>query len=276
MFGIEGVRVLAAGEVGGELHLLVETNEQVEGCRSCGVVAVAHRRREHLLRDAPFGHRSVVVMWRKRIFRCAEPACPVTTFSEDHPLAGHRAALTRRAITWAVDALEQDDTTVSALARRLGVGWHTLWRAVKVEAAARVARPGRLDGVETLGVDEHVWRPGRFGAGREVTVMVDLTRGVDGVLRARLLDMAAGRSGTVYKRWLGAQAPAFRAGVKHAALDPFRGYANALARRAWGRRRGPGRVLCRPPGYADVVDVCAAQGGAGGCDVGIIRCCPRR
>jgi transposase len=43
-----------------------------------------------------------------------------------------------------------------------------------------------------------------------------------------VLDMAAGRSGTGYKTWLDAQAPAFRAGVKHAALDPFRGYANAL------------------------------------------------
>ena len=80
-------------------------------------------------------------------------------------MAGHRAALTRRAITWAVEAVEADDTTVSALARRLGVGWHTLWRAVRVEAAGRVVRPGRLDGVEPLGVDEHVWRPGRFGAG---------------------------------------------------------------------------------------------------------------
>ena len=46
MFGMKGVRILAAG-----------------------VVAVTHRRREHLLRDAPFGHRPVVVMWRKRIFR---------------------------------------------------------------------------------------------------------------------------------------------------------------------------------------------------------------
>lgn len=124
MFGVDGVRVLAAGEVGHELHLLVETVPQVEGCRSCGVVAVPHRRREHLLRDAPFGHRPVVVMWRKRMFRCAEPACPVGTFSEEHPLAAQRAALTGRAITWAVDALESDDTTVSALARRLGVGWH--------------------------------------------------------------------------------------------------------------------------------------------------------
>jgi len=31
MFGTKGVRILAAGEVGGELHLLVETSEQVEG-----------------------------------------------------------------------------------------------------------------------------------------------------------------------------------------------------------------------------------------------------
>jgi transposase len=228
MFGVPGIRVLAAGEVGGELHLLVETVAELEGCRSCGVVAVPHRRREHLLRDAPFGHRPVVLMWRKRIYRCAEPACPVTTFSEDHPLADRRAALTRRAITWATDALEQDDTTVSALARRLGVGWHTLWRAVRTEAAVRAARPGRLDGVTALGVDEHVWRPGRYGADRDVTVMVDLTRGGDGRLRARLLDVVPGRSGTAYKGWLDAQTPEFRQGVKHAALDPFRGYANAI------------------------------------------------
>jgi hypothetical protein len=88
------------------------------------VVAAAHRRQEHLLRDAPFGHRPVVVMWRKRIFRCVEATCLVGTFSEEHPVAGERAALTGRAITWATDVLAQDDTTVSALARCLDVGWH--------------------------------------------------------------------------------------------------------------------------------------------------------
>src|SRR3954451_19082325 len=53
-----------------------------------------------------------------------------------------------------------------------------------------------------LGVDEHVWRPGRYGAGRDVTVMVDLTRASDGRLRAWLLDVVLGRSGTAYKNWL--------------------------------------------------------------------------
>jgi hypothetical protein len=36
MFGVPGIRVLAAGEIGGELHLLVETVDEVEGCRACG------------------------------------------------------------------------------------------------------------------------------------------------------------------------------------------------------------------------------------------------
>lgn len=36
MFGVDGIEVLAAGEVAGELHLLVQTAEQVQGCRECG------------------------------------------------------------------------------------------------------------------------------------------------------------------------------------------------------------------------------------------------
>ena len=66
----------------------------------------------------------------------------------------------------AADALSDDDTTVNALARRLGVDWHTLWDALKVEAHRRADDPERLSGVESLGVDEHIWRPGKFGAGR--------------------------------------------------------------------------------------------------------------
>ena len=58
--------------------------------------------------------------------------------------------------------------------------------------------------------------------------MVDLTRDASGCLRARLLDVVPGRSGTAYAAWLQGQQPAFVAGVEHAALDPFRGYANAI------------------------------------------------
>src|SRR5215203_6069415 len=69
-----------------------------------------------------------------------------------------RMALTVQAVRWAVDALSCDDTTVSALARHLGVDWHTCWDAVEVEAKARVADPARRQNVKTLGVDEHIVR----------------------------------------------------------------------------------------------------------------------
>jgi len=146
----------------------------------------------------------------------------------DDELAAPRALLTRRAVVWAADALTDDDTTVAALARRLGVDWHTLWDALKVEARRRAEHPDRLPGVSALGVDEHVWRPGRFGAGREVTCMVDLSRDANGHVRARLLDLVLGRSGPAYATWLDARTEQFRVHVKHAALDPFRGYPNAL------------------------------------------------
>ena len=183
----------------------METDQTVTGCGRCGVLAAAHGRREQVLHDAPFGHRRVRLRWRKRLWRCREPACATGTFTEVHDLAGPRAVLTARAVVWATDALAEDDTTVSALARRLGVDWHTLWHAVKVEAERRLARPGRLAGVSALGVDEHVWRPGRFGAGRDVTGMVDLSRDQHGRVRARLLDLVPGRSGPAYRAWLDAR-----------------------------------------------------------------------
>jgi hypothetical protein len=78
-------------------------------------------------------------------------------------------------VAWATSALSYDDTTVSALARHLGVDWHTCWDAVEIEARARTADPARPAGVTTLGVDEHIWRPSRIGTDRAVTIMVDLT-----------------------------------------------------------------------------------------------------
>jgi len=191
-------------------------------------VAIAHGRRRVTAADASCFGMSVLVVWLKRVWRCLESACPAGTWSEVHELVGPRAVLTSRAIGWATDALARDDTTVSALARHLGVDWHTLWRAVKTEATARTTRPGRLSTVRTIGVDEHIWRTLTRSADRAVTAMVNLTRDDQGTLHARLLDVVPGRSGTAYAGWLRAQPAGFVAGIEQAALDPFRGYANAI------------------------------------------------
>ncbi|PZS30435.1 MAG: ISL3 family transposase [Pseudonocardiales bacterium] len=212
-----------------KLVITVETEAAVTGCPSCGDVATGHGRRRVRAADAPCFGVAVLLIWLKRVWRCVETDCPQLTWSETHELVGTRAVLTSRAVVWAVDALAHDDTTVSALARHLRVDWHTLWRAIKADATDRISRPGRLTGVRTLGVDEHIWRPGQFRANeRAVTSMVDLTRDADGRLHARLLDVRPGRSGTVYAGWLGEQTKDFIDAVEHAALDPFRGYANAI------------------------------------------------
>jgi transposase len=210
------------------LVLTVESDQLEHGCPGCGVLAVGHGRRCRVLHDAPSLGRVTVLRWRSRVWRCLEPSCATTTFTEQHPIAPPRAVLTVRAVRWATDALSYDDTTVSALARHIGVAWHTAWSAIETEAKARVAQPERLAGVKTLGVDEHIWRPSRVGTDRAVTIMVDLTRDQDGCLHARLLDAVVGRSGTAYKTWLQAQPDGFTATVEQAALDPFRGYANAI------------------------------------------------
>ena len=228
-FDVPGMHVLDVAVDGrGRLVLTVESGQLEAGCPGCGVLATSHGRYEQTLHDAPCFGRVSVVRWRKRRWRCREPLCPTGTFSEVHDLAPPRAVLTVRAVRWATDALAHDDTTVSALARHLGVDWHTCWSAVEVEARARVGQPERLAGVKTLGVDEHIWRPSRVGVDRAVTIMVDLTRDQDGCLHARLLDAVVGRSGTAYKTWLNNQPDGFIAGVETAALDPFRGYANAI------------------------------------------------
>jgi transposase len=72
-----------------------------------------------------------LVRWRKRIWRCAEQSCEVSSWTEDDAYAAKRSKLTARAIVWAVDALRHDDTTVSAIARHLGVDWHTAWAGIQ-------------------------------------------------------------------------------------------------------------------------------------------------
>lgn len=213
----------------GLVVLDVESDADLTGCPDCGVVAVGHGRHVEVLHDAPCFGTPVRVRWRKRIWSCPEPSCRRGIWTEEHDFAPPRAKLTSRAVKWAVSLLRLDDTTVSAIARRLGVNWHTCWNAVRKHAETSIDIKKRASGVKAIGVDEHIWRPSRISsADKAVTVMVDLTRGPDQRLCARLLDAVQGRSGTVYADWLKEQGVEVIVSVECAALDPFRGYRNAI------------------------------------------------
>jgi len=210
--------------VGSEWQLDVETMATVVGCRGCGVRAELQGRRTVRVRDLPIGGRPVVLLWRKRIWRCREEACEVRTWTEQVAAIGPRAVLTQRARAEACRRVGKDAHAVAAVARDLGVGWATIMRAVADHGRPLVEDPGRLDGVAALGLDETSFlKATRVASTRWVTGLVDLERG-------RLLDVVADRTRTAVDGWLGARSRDWRAQVATVALDPWRGYAARLAR----------------------------------------------
>ncbi|GEO90706.1 ISL3 family transposase [Kocuria flava] len=228
LFDLSDVHVLTIERHHSSFTLVVETVPSLVGCPCCGVLAADHGRVAVLLHDLPFAGVPVRVVWRKRRYRCHEMACEVTTFSEVHELAAPRAKLTSRAVAWAVAQLRYHDIAVSALAEMLGVAGNTVWDAIVPVIEAQLAAEDRLAGVDTLGVDEHVWCHVGPPGTRLVTGIVDHSRDEHGRSRARLLDLVAGRTGAAYGDWLTEQGKAFTNGIRTATLDPFHGYANAI------------------------------------------------
>jgi transposase len=222
LLGLDGFEVLAAQVVGGEWQLEVQTTATVIGCVGCGVRAAPHGRRTVRVRDLPIGGRPVVLLWRKRIWRCREPACAVRTWTERVAAIRPRAVLTERARAEACRRVGKDAHAVAAVARDLGVGWATIMRAVHEHGTPLVDDPTRLDGVAALGLDETTFlKATRRAPTRYVTGLVDLEQG-------RLLDVVADRTRAAVDGWLHARPRGWLAQVTTVALDPWRGYASAL------------------------------------------------
>jgi transposase len=107
------------------------------------------------------------------------------------------------------------------------VSWGTANDAVVAEGKrVLIDDPARFDGVQVLGVDEHVWRHTRKGD-KYLTVIIDLTGIRDGTGPARLLDMVEGRSKQAFKTWLTDRPQAWRDGIEVVAMDGFTGFKTA-------------------------------------------------
>jgi zinc-finger of transposase IS204/IS1001/IS1096/IS1165/Helix-turn-helix domain of transposase family ISL3 len=230
LLGLDGFEVIAAQVVGGEWQLEVQTTATVVGCQGCGVRAELHGRRTVRVRDLPISGRPVVLLWRKRLWRCRESACGVRTWTEQTRAIHPRAVLTQRARAEACRRVGKDAHAVAAVARDLGVGWVTIMRAVHEHGTLLVDDPTRLDGVATLGLDETSFlRATRLAPTRWVTGLVDLEGG-------RLLDVVADRTRAVVDTWLHARPRGWLAQVGTVALDP----GVATRARWWHRLAMPG------------------------------------
>ena len=225
VLGLEGFVLLAAAEVDGELHQLVETQANAVACTGCGTRAVSKGRRRTKVRDLTCGGRPVVVVWNKRLWRCPDDDCDVNSWTETSPLIASRACLTERARAEACRRVGQDNHAVAQVGRTLGVGWWAVMHAVRDHGTPLVEDPARIGVVGGLGLDETAFL--RANARRHsifVTGFVDIVTG-------RLLDIVAGRSARAVEAWLANQPQVWLAGVHTVAIDPHRGYANAVAER---------------------------------------------
>ena len=218
-----GFVVGARLEVDGEWWLHVETTADVVGCEACGTRAVGHGRRRVKVRDLPVAGRPVVLVWAKRLWRCPDPDCEVVTWSEDLDGIAPRAALTERARRDACRRVGRDAQSVARVARDFGVSWHTAMAAVRDHGRPRVDHLSRLGAPSALGLDETAF----LAANAEhptllVTGFVDLDR-------HRLVDVVENRSAQAVSAWLRSKPEQWREGIVTVAIDPYRGYARAVA-----------------------------------------------
>ena len=194
-------------------------------CKACGAQGQACGTVARRLAHVPAGWRPTQLLVRLRRFACTH--CCRVWRQDTSTLAEPRARLTRSAVEWGLRALALECMSVSRVAAALGISWHTANNAILTQAEQAITgNPHRFDGVEVLGVDEHVWRHTKRGD-KYVTVIIDLTPVRDRSGPARLLDVVPGRSKKVLKTWLSQRDQDWRGRVEVVAMDGFTGFKSA-------------------------------------------------
>jgi transposase len=222
LVGLPGLVVGAQQVIDGELWLFAESTADLMGCSGCGSRATGHGRARTLVRDLAVSGRPTVLCVAKRRWRCVEPDCEVNTWTEQVPGIASRAVLTERARRRIAEMVNQDGDSIAAAAASFGVGWHTANQAVVDYTDPHVEDPGRLVGVEAIGVDEKRFlNAGPTSRTRYTTQIIDLDR-------HRVLDVLEGRSRDVVGDWLQERGTDWCANIRLATLDPSAGYRRAL------------------------------------------------
>lgn len=239
-FGVFGLAVVSERVEAGELVVEVESpGGQAVFCGGCGHRARSKGRRMVVLRDAEAaGTTPVRVLWNKRIWSCANDGCEARTWTEKTGLAEPRRVLTRRAGEWAVQRLAAVEGSVASLARKLGVGWQTLWTAITPIAQQAVDGPGRVGEPVRVGVDETVM--GSATRRRFVSAAVDADTG-------QVMDVFDSRDAADLERWARTRPREQMAAVEVVCLDPHEGYRKAVRRlKAQGVLANSVRVAADP------------------------------
>jgi transposase len=141
---------------------VVDADPGERWCRRCGCEGVVRDSVVRQLAHEPFGWRPTTLMVTVRRYRCT--GCGRVWRQDTTKAADPRARLSRRGLTWALEAIVCQHLTVARVADALAVAWNTANDAVLAEGRrVLISDPDRFDAVTTIGVDEHAWRHTRKG-----------------------------------------------------------------------------------------------------------------
>ena len=137
--------------------LLCRVIEPDDWCRRCGCQGVPRDTVTRRLAHEPFGWRPTTLVVRIRRYRCSE--CAHVWRQDTTQAAEPRARISRIGLRWALVGLVCQHLSMARIAEGLGVSWTTANTAVLAEGQRVLLNdPTRFDGVQVLGVDEHVVR----------------------------------------------------------------------------------------------------------------------
>ena len=233
LFGLPGVRVarVEQDEFGARVvHVRTAEGGSAAGCPGCGVVSRSVKGNVITApRDIPYGEGAIAVRWHKTRWRCTEPRCVRSSFTEsitEVPAGRRTTGRLRRAIGAAVGDAARSVAEVAGVHR---VSWPTAHAAFVEHADALLSGP---EPTAVLGIDET-----RRGKPRWVrdspqqrwrridpydTGFVDLA-GSQG-----LLGQTEGRTSQTVVDWLEQQSVEFREAILFVAIDPAAVYAKAV------------------------------------------------
>jgi len=202
---------------------LVTADDEAARCPSCRLMSVSPKEWVSTRpRDLSVGGRGVTLLWRKRRWRCANPDCGRSSFTEQVPAVPARHRLTSRLRAASGAAVGDRGSTVTQAGRDLGLSWPTVMAALTAHAGQVL--PEQPDPVDVLGMDETrrgrprwrldpdsgVWE---MIADRWHVGFVDIGGGQG------LLGQVEGRTAQVVVDWLEQRPKAWRDAVRYVAID---------------------------------------------------------
>lgn len=225
LLGLEGVSVIKVKDdgSGGSTVYVITNEESARACPACGVFATRLKDyRTTRPRHLSCGGRPVSIRWRKARWHCTEPACPRGSFTEAIRAVPARMRTTTALRQAAGAAVCDSGRTVVQAGRDLHLSWPIVQRCFEDYAATVL--PETPPATSAIGIDETrrgkpVWKQNPATQKWELVADAWHIGFVDAAGGQGLFGQVEGRNATSVADWLSSQPAAWRAQVRHVAID---------------------------------------------------------